>query len=414
MRRALPLALSLLALLAIWAAGCSSKPHICKLGSDECGEGASCVSGECKQCPACGEGQRCVAATCLSEVCNGRVCPSGSGCVNGECVEESCVGVACGTSERCAAGHCVATECNGVACRAGEVCDNGACVTAACIGVVCPSGQSCANGACVETLCGATSCATGAACVSGSCVDTRCAGVVCASGFICAGGLCQPTSCESAACPAGQACINGQCSDAACVGVVCASGTCVGGTCVSPGGCQPSDPPLPCGETGSSCTQSCVNGQRAACLPPAGAFDPMTDPSNCGNCGHVCPAPPGATASCSGGVCGRGGCAPGRFDFNNQPADGCEVTCVGTSCTDASGTPIPVSVPPLPETGVMFDALSSATSLGGFTQSNSAHTNFGILAEPTPLIVGGGTTESSNATYRNVGGFQAVLRGAPP
>jgi hypothetical protein len=48
-----------------------------------------------------------------------------------------------------------------------------------------------------------------------------------------------------------------------------------------------------------------------------------SDPNNCGACGHVCPTPAHAVATCAGGQCGFV-CNSGFADCNGNPADGCE------------------------------------------------------------------------------------------
>ena len=58
-------------------------------------------------------------------------------------------------------------------------------------------------------------------------------------------------------------------------------------------------------------------------------YNTMTDPLNCGMCGHVCNLP-NAFAGCAGGMCTIAVCAPGFHDINNNPADGCEYACTIT------------------------------------------------------------------------------------
>jgi hypothetical protein len=100
--------------------------------------------------------------------------------------------------------------------------------------------------------------------------------------------------------------------------------------------------PLHCGGCGRACSAllpntsatTCAAGQCevAACSagyddcgPGAGCETPVSaDPANCGACGHVCPAPPNATAGCASGACGLGTCVAGFGDCNGVAADGCE------------------------------------------------------------------------------------------
>ena len=81
---------------------------------------------------------------------------------------------------------------------------------------------------------------------------------------------------------------------------------------------------------------------RALCSTSASAtavcVDLQSDTSNCGACGTVCPAVPGAASTCQSGACSFA-CQAGFLECNGQPGDGCEVA--GSSCTSA---PILVSV----------------------------------------------------------------------
>ena len=382
--------------------------------SDECDDGASCVRGACEVCPACAQGERCLAGQCLGTSCAGQVCGAGKGCINDECVYEHCIGLACGFDEKCVkAGQCLPTKCGATVCRQGEVCFDGSCTPIACVGLLCPAGKECADGVCHDDSCQTLQCGIGAACIANACIDTRCVGVVCSPSFACAGGVCEPLGCSGSSCAAGEVCVNGDCANAACVGVVCPNGNCLDGICPNPGQCAAGAPPSVCGAAGSDCIQPCVNGARTACQRPSGQVDTLNDAQNCGQCGKACSSFAGAVASCRGGVCIRGTCLPNRFDLDGDPANGCEATCSSTGCTGTGGNPIPVSVNPLPESGAVFQSISSATSLAGFVQTSSAYSNFATLGEPTPLLIGG-TLESSNATHRNTAGIPAMFRGAPP
>jgi hypothetical protein len=71
-------------------------------------------------------------------------------------------------------------------------------------------------------------------------------------------------------------------------------------------------------------------GRINGCIPVAtdagtsdGGADPLTDPNNCGTCGHKC-AEPHATPGCVNGSCVVAGCETGYSDCNTDPADGCE------------------------------------------------------------------------------------------
>jgi hypothetical protein len=51
------------------------------------------------------------------------------------------------------------------------------------------------------------------------------------------------------------------------------------------------------------------------------------DLKNCGKCGNTCNLP-NAFARCTAGACAVDACAPGYFDNNKVPADGCEYACI--------------------------------------------------------------------------------------
>lgn len=54
----------------------------------------------------------------------------------------------------------------------------------------------------------------------------------------------------------------------------------------------------------------------------------LTDPSNCGGCGNVCPARPNAPATCSGGSCTLV-CNPGTLNCDGSLTNGCETVPSG-------------------------------------------------------------------------------------
>ncbi|MBI5478167.1 MAG: choice-of-anchor D domain-containing protein [Deltaproteobacteria bacterium] len=73
-----------------------------------------------------------------------------------------------------------------------------------------------------------------------------------------------------------------------------------------------------------------IVGTIHGCIPvatdagvPDGGADPMTDPNNCGTCGHVCVVAHG-TAGCVTGSCVVAACDTGYADCNTLPGDGCE------------------------------------------------------------------------------------------
>lgn len=398
--------LILLALASFAACTCQAPPPaVC--GSDEECPGGSCVNGACVTCPPCQSGERCVAGACVADTCGDTVCGSGEVCIDGQCREPSCASITCAPDEQCVRGQCYPGACGGVLCRPGEVCYEGACTSPSCVGVLCAEGEVCADGRCLPQSCMGVLCAQGAACDDGKCVDVRCVGVTCPAGTLCSAGECKPTDCGGVACAAGEVCESGQCEKVGCTGLSCPAGTqCESSQCVPcPGGicCHPSDPPIPCGESGSSCTQTCrSDGSLGACQPPSGPVDTTTDPSHCGRCGKVCPTPVHAAARCMSGTCGRGPCEPGYFDLDGPLTFGCEAQCTATECRDANGNPIPIDAIPPPETGVIWHAFSSGASVGAEVQTNATHINYGVLGE---AVVGEDGAEMSNGTHRSRGGF---------
>jgi hypothetical protein len=80
---------------------------------------------------------------------------------------------------------------------------------------------------------------------------------------------------------------------------------------------------------GSSGNLPIVGGMAGSgTINPCGA-ELQTDPLNCGMCGNVCDQF-GAFASCVAGVCSYE-CAPGQYDNNQDPSDGCEYECTPTN-----------------------------------------------------------------------------------
>lgn len=177
----------------------------------------------------------------------------------------------------------------------------------------------------------------------------------------------------------------------------------------APSGCKAEDAPKACGVAGGGCVQRCSNGVLGACEAASGPIDPLTDAKNCGECGKACPTPVNAAAACQKGVCGRGPCQPGTFDLDGKITFGCELKCTGKSCTDPAGKVVTLDNALLPETGLVFQALSSGAAFGSAIQTSPRNTNLGSLGEPTPPGAAG-STSSKNDKYRHVGGFNAALR----
>lgn len=128
------------------------------------------------------------------------------------------------------------------------------------------------------------------------------------------------------------------------------------------------------------------------------------DVMNCSGCGRACAVPVNAAARCFDGGCGRGPCIAGAFDLD--PAIfGCESTCTAATCMVGDGGTVVFTAPPVPETGLVNEALSSGSSHGAAVQTSTGHTNFGILGEETPPGV-----EQTSVSHRHLGGFNSALR----
>jgi hypothetical protein len=149
--------------------------------------------------------------------------------------------------------------------------------------------------------------------------------------------------------------------------------------------------------------QECVGGTCSPCKA-----DLQKDIKHCGRCGKVCPIPANAPTRCEKGVCGRGPCQSGFFDFDEQ-AFGCETSCAGRVCTGPTGVKTTVDNDLLPETGSLFHAASSGSSYGSSIQTSASFTNMGTLGESTPPGADG-KVELKSSKHTNVGGFSSALR----
>ena len=75
------------------------------------------------------------------------------------------------------------------------------------------------------------------------------------------------------------------------------------------------------------------NGLDDDCNGKVDDVDPTrlaTDAKNCGKCGNVCSFP-NALAKCQNGTCVLDSCAPGYYDIDKDPNDGCEYACLQTN-----------------------------------------------------------------------------------
>ncbi len=140
-----------------------------------------------------------------------------------------------------------------------------------------------------------------ASCVAGNCQLT------CNPGYFDCDGM-PSTGCEVA--------VNGDPNNCGYCGNVCASGPNASGSCVN-GSCQ-----FSCNAGYMDCDNQPANGCEIAVI---------SDPNNCGGCGHVCAPRPNSMSSCSGGTCNYT-CSSGYSDCNGITADGCEINVL----TDAN------------------------------------------------------------------------------
>jgi len=97
--------------------------------------------------------------------------------------------------------------------------------------------------------------------------------------------------------------------------------SCVGGTVQCIGEVGPTAPNDTCG-VDANCNGMLENQPNK-----------MTDPFNCGTCGHNCAAGTNATYTCSAGGCVFGSCLPGYYDLNNDGI--CEYACTFISAQEA-------------------------------------------------------------------------------
>lgn len=135
-------------------------------------------------------------------------------------------------------------------------------------------------------------------------------------------------------------------------GTICPVGeTCASGTCVTSGECTPgtqqgcSTGLLGVCATGTqTCTSASTWGECVQTVFPQtevcngldddcngvvdDGFDLLTDPLNCGTCGHVCNTT-NATVACVNGTCEIAACNEGFGDCNSDPSDGCETNILG-------------------------------------------------------------------------------------
>jgi hypothetical protein len=332
-------------------------------GPDGCGGGGGGTCGACPPGEVCDEdsgqcscdGARCAAACCApGQVCDlasspNRCCtpePRATTCpvdtcgeVRNNCGEE----VDCGACEPiiCFTGTCHADthRCTyagdpngqpGTLCPAPRVC---------CADQCCPAHQVCDVSGPISICCTPEPAATTCHPPGGT---PRCgmAPNNCGQDVNC--GACEEVACQTGTCSA---------ADHHCTYVTnpnltpCSTGTVTAGVCCD-GQCVPGDCCTTADCTGvvNACTEhTCTCGGGPACTraterccgasPGGTCVHDQTDPTNCGGCGHHCPAGTCQVATCTHGVCGT---APVPDDTNPGGAcPGSEVCCSG-ACTDRS------------------------------------------------------------------------------
>ena len=373
-----------------------------------CATGNSCCTGRCADLSsdalncgacghACGNSQGCCAGKCVDLAQNGncgacgKVCPDGTSCkANGACapaheticnngVDDDLDGLTDCQDPDCQGQVCDQTggTCNGNTCQHETNCrdrqDNDGdgkidCADPDCTGKRCDNkfGLCTASGACIQENC------------TNGIDDNGDGKIDCQDTLACPppGAMAQPVCCGSTwvdsktdvhhcggcgtDCTAGH---SNQCGSIACVNGACSYGNagnrtpCQGGVCCN-GACV------------ADREVSCTNGQddncdgktdcqdAVACPAPGGAVNPQCcslawtdadhgDPSNCGSCGRICPAP---GAACAVAVCNAGGACGIATDCTIPGCDGAACTqpgggagkCAGgaccAGCVDSTGT----------------------------------------------------------------------------
>ena len=315
-----------------------SDPTNCGGCGRQCGNGQSCVMGECMLVCGGTTPNKCGSTSCTNVKTDkancgscGNVCGAGQTCTDGVC---------CATGSKVCTGTCTnissdpsnCGDCNNV-CLAPAMCSSGACM------LVCGgstpdmcSASACTNVQTDENNCGkcGNRCAVGQICTDGKC---------CGGGQVLCAGECTSTNSDSGNCGAcGKACSPGQ--------------TCVAGKCAlvcsveTPDECSnkctntQSDHDN-CGSCGMLCgtNEMCLGGK---CTLVCGGNTPdmcngacttmQTDRNNCGRCGAVCPS----GQMCVGGQCGCTPDAPLYCNGQCVPSNDANCGTCGVSCTGGS------------------------------------------------------------------------------
>jgi hypothetical protein len=235
------------------------------------------------------------------------------------------------------------------------------------LGICC--GDGCTDSLSDPLNCGSCgiACATAASCDAGVCVGAdggavSCVNTGCAAGFACVGSSCVAQTCSTE--DEGDPCafdagVQGLCCGAACTNPLTDDLNCLtcNNACSSDAFC---DGPLGC-QTNSSCGEPadlgdpCVtDGGLGGVCCNQGCTATLSDPTNCGICGAICPD----GASCVAGGCTTADAGPATCfgDGGSCPAGtGCiGAYCLGLSCADAG-----------PETSCLFGVSSEGNPMTG-------------------------------------------------
>jgi hypothetical protein len=317
-----------------WSPTCApgSSGQVCAFGPSRTG---TCCDGVCVDlqqdpgnCGSCNHdcgGQWCVGGTCFSDApatSSHQACSYYSGCPAGE---------RCDYSNHCV--NCSDWLYGDDFCYGSQTCFEGRCLEAGCSSMMPPGATPCVdlgtnaigiccggffNPRCVDILTDANNCGecdrrcpTGSTCVGGDCSVTP---LACRAGHHAA--YCDPASGPSSVCCA-EGCVDLESSDANCgaCGYACGAGlSCVDQACIA----------LTC--TAALEGQSCARTGGVGTCCGSVCVDRSTDESNCGSCGHYCPA----SMSCKGGACGLDVCDAGHVGSTCHVTE----TKIGLCCPD--------------------------------------------------------------------------------
>ncbi len=353
----------------------------------DCPEGQVCRDGDCVDVCSlihCDDNETCVDGRCVENNCYGLGCPEGQICRNAQCSDDPCADVTCGERQFCREGQCIDT-CEHVVCPEGQSCKDGRCEPDPCLDIDCDWGTRCRDGRCEPDPCQGVTCGADRVCKDGDCIDDPCSGVTCPLGGVCEDGQCRDpdgyipgvagkkvmaTGVGGCSCqteggrdsglvwmllvgialffsrrkqvtqsrlasrkPTRRGMLLGL---AFIVPLLLASSGCRfdpyqfadidgymptnpdgGPNRVDSGQCEPTNGGVElCDEIDNDCDGLTDED-----------FDLNTDQEHCGSCDTSC-IRPGAFTACMDGSCVFYGCAPGAYDLDGDPGNGCEYECL--------------------------------------------------------------------------------------